>query len=220
MTPERGYRAHLDGLRAVAVILVILFHLGFLWIPGGFIGVDVFFVISGYLITGLLLNEVGEHSRVRLPRFYARRIRRLLPASAVVLVVVIGLAVWLLDAVDKSAVGDDATASALYVANWHFISSGADYFTPGDVPSPLDPLLVTGGGGAVLPRLAGAVLRPLAPVDPAQRPGRRPGQLLIAILVLGAISAVLSVVMVPSTAAYYWHRDARVRSCSRGRRSR
>jgi len=111
-----GYRPHLDGVRALAVILVILFHLGYAWMPGGFIGVDVFFVLSGYLITGLLLREISKRGRVNLVNFYSRRFRRLLPAATVVLLAVVALSLWLLDAVDKNSVGGDVRASALYVA--------------------------------------------------------------------------------------------------------
>src|SRR6476659_8923584 len=77
---ERTYRPGLDGLRAVAVGGVILYHLGYDWLPGGFLGVDLFFVLSGYLITGLLLDEHGRRGRIGLPGFYARRTRRLMPA--------------------------------------------------------------------------------------------------------------------------------------------
>ncbi|HEU5152842.1 MAG TPA: acyltransferase family protein [Iamia sp.] len=131
------YRPQLDGIRALAVVAVILYHLGYRWIPGGFVGVDVFFVLSGYLITGLLLAEAAERGTIGLGRFYARRARRLLPASLLVLVAVMIGANTLLDQVQQQTVGDDATWSALYAANWRFVSGGVDYFTPGDVPSPL-----------------------------------------------------------------------------------
>src|SRR4051812_17741903 len=90
--PERatgkggGFRADVEGLRAVAVLLVLLYHAGLPGLPGGFIGVDVFFVISGFLITGQLLNELERRDTISLTRFYARRAKRLLPAAAVVLV--------------------------------------------------------------------------------------------------------------------------------------
>ncbi len=119
------------------MILVILFHLGYAWIPGGFIGVDVFFVLSGYLITGLLVDELARSGRVDLSRFYARRVRRLLPAAVLVLAVVITATLGLLDRVDQANIGGDATWSALYGANWHFTADEVDYFAPGDVPSPL-----------------------------------------------------------------------------------
>ena len=89
--PPTGYRPQLDGIRAVAVVMVILFHLGYGWVPGGFVGVDVFFVLSGYLITGLLAGEATSKGRVGLGRFYSRRVRRLLPASVCVLVAVMAI---------------------------------------------------------------------------------------------------------------------------------
>ena len=83
------YRADIDGLRAIAVLFVLLFHANATWLPGGFIGVDIFFVISGYLITGILTKEMDEDS-LSLARFYARRIRRLFPALLCVLVTCLG----------------------------------------------------------------------------------------------------------------------------------
>lgn len=82
-----GYRPQLDGVRTIAVYLVVAFHAGLAGFAGGFIGVDIFFVLSVYLITGLLLRELEAGGRIRLSRFYARRYRRLLPAALVVLVV-------------------------------------------------------------------------------------------------------------------------------------
>ena len=119
------------------MILVILFHLGYGWMPGGFVGVDVFFVLSGYLITGLLVDESARDGSIDLARFYARRVRRLLPAAVLVIAVVIVVTLGLLDRVDQAAVGPDATFSALYSANWRFGLVEGDYFAPGDVPSPL-----------------------------------------------------------------------------------
>ena len=77
---ERIYQAELDGLRALAVVGVLLCHLDFDWLPGGFVGVDIFFVLSGYLITRLIVTEIGETGRFRFGNFYVRRIRRLYPA--------------------------------------------------------------------------------------------------------------------------------------------
>jgi peptidoglycan/LPS O-acetylase OafA/YrhL len=131
------YRPHLDGIRALAVVLVILFHLGLDWLPGGFIGVDVFFVLSGYLITGILLREASASGRIRLSRFYARRARRLLPASIAVLATVLFVGSRTLDPVQKDSLGHDGLWSALYSANWRFGTVGGDYFAPGDVPSAL-----------------------------------------------------------------------------------
>ena len=133
-----GYRAHLDGLRAVAVYLVVAFHAGMGRLVGGFIGVDVFFVLSGYLVTTVLLRDLhGEGGRIRFGRFYARRARRLLPAAAVALVVTavvfssLGTTSELLDA--RSAI----RAAALYVANWHFIHQASDYFAADIDASPV-----------------------------------------------------------------------------------
>src|SRR4051794_27101380 len=80
------FRGDVAGLRAVAVGLVLLYHAGLKFLPGGFVGVDVFFVISGFLITGQLVNEIGRTGRVSLAGFYARRAKRILPAAAIVLV--------------------------------------------------------------------------------------------------------------------------------------
>lgn len=133
-----GYRAHLDGLRAVAVYLVVAFHAGIGRASGGFIGVDVFFVLSGYLVTTVLLRDIdGPGGRIRLSRFYARRVRRLIPASAVVLVATAivysrtGTFVENLDA--RSAI----RAAALYVSNWHFIGQSSDYFAADIGASPV-----------------------------------------------------------------------------------
>src|SRR5215831_10504078 len=85
--PEAHYRPHLDGLRAIAVYLVVLFHAGVVRFAGGFVGVDVFFVLSGYLVTQLLLRDVLGRGGIRFGRFYSRRYRRLLPAAFVALLV-------------------------------------------------------------------------------------------------------------------------------------
>ena len=90
MTPSNRsstFRPDVEGLRGIAVFIVVAFHCGIATFSGGFVGVDVFFVLSGYLITGLLLAEIERSSTIDLLSFYARRIRRLLPASAVMLLV-------------------------------------------------------------------------------------------------------------------------------------
>ena len=111
-----GFRPDIEGLRAVAVLAVVLFHAGVPGVSGGFVGVDVFFVISGFLITGLLWREVSTAGTVRLRRFYGARARRLLPASAAVgVVTVIGSAV-LLPPLQAHSVIVDGISSALYIA--------------------------------------------------------------------------------------------------------
>jgi len=86
-SPSADYRPHLDGIRAIAVYLVVLFHAGSRRFTGGYVGVDVFFVLSGFLVTQVLLRDIDTYGSVRLPRFYGRRFRRLLPAAFVALVV-------------------------------------------------------------------------------------------------------------------------------------
>jgi peptidoglycan/LPS O-acetylase OafA/YrhL len=92
-SPGAEYRPGIDGLRAVAVTLVVAFHAGVPFLPGGFIGVDVFFVISGFLITGLLVAEAKRNKRISMTAFYSRRARRLLPMATLVLATTV-LATW------------------------------------------------------------------------------------------------------------------------------
>src|SRR5664280_374078 len=123
-----SYRPFLDGLRAVAVLGVLVYHLNKAWLPGGFLGVDIFFVLSGYLITTLLLTEHRETGRIHLPSFWARRLRRLLPALLVMLVVI---AILVNLSGDQLALGQargDLLSTLFYIANWHFITSGQSYF--------------------------------------------------------------------------------------------
>ncbi|MFS0898328.1 acyltransferase family protein, partial [Mycolicibacterium litorale] len=126
----------MEGLRAVAVLAVVLYHAGVPGLGGGFVGVDVFFVVSGFLITGLLLREVASGDGVRLGAFYAARARRLLPAAALVLVATAVGAVLLLPPLQARGVLGDAIANALYVGNYRFAIGGTDYLAATD-PSPL-----------------------------------------------------------------------------------
>lgn len=125
---KEGFRPDIEGLRAVAVLAVVLFHAEVPGVGGGFVGVDVFFVISGFLITGLIWREANTTGTVRLRRFYGARARRLLPASAMVGVVTAVAAAVLLPPLQVSSVLHDGIASALYVSNYWFILSGVDYF--------------------------------------------------------------------------------------------
>jgi peptidoglycan/LPS O-acetylase OafA/YrhL len=116
---------------------VLLCHAGIPFIAGGYVGVDVFFVISGFLITRLLLGELDRTGRISLRRFYARRARRLLPLSAVLLASVGALSLLLLSPVRAVEVSGDIVSSALYTANWHFASQSVDYFAQDVEPSPV-----------------------------------------------------------------------------------
>ena len=134
--PHKEFRLDIEGLRAVAVLAVVLFHADIPGVGGGFVGVDVFFVISGFLITGLLWREAGTTGTVRLPRFYGGRARRLLPASAAVgIVIMIGSAALSPILRARSVIGD-GVASALYVSNYRFILQGVDYLAASLPPSP------------------------------------------------------------------------------------
>jgi peptidoglycan/LPS O-acetylase OafA/YrhL len=127
-TPSKAaYRGDIDGLRAVAVTLVVLFHIGWGAFPAGYVGVDVFYVISGYLITGLLIRELSTTGTISIAGFYARRIRRLLPLSAVVLLATAVGSHFLTPTLDRPGVGSDIRAAALYFANWHFAGEQTQY---------------------------------------------------------------------------------------------
>jgi peptidoglycan/LPS O-acetylase OafA/YrhL len=131
------FRPDIEGLRAVAVLAVLAFHARIPLLQGGFIGVDVFFVISGYLITGLLVRELRSAGRIELRRFYARRARRLLPAALVVIAVTLLASWFLLPTIDFPDVARDGAAAALYVSNYRFALVATDYFAAQSAPSPL-----------------------------------------------------------------------------------
>ncbi|MGC5017370.1 acyltransferase family protein [Micromonospora sp. DT47] len=138
--PHLGFRADIEGLRAVAVTLVVLAHAGIATLAGGYVGVDVFFVISGFLITTLLVKELSRTGTVSLAGFYARRAARLLPASTVVLVATL-VASWLwLPPTRFRSVSLDALFSTFYGINWRLAAVGTDYFNDATAPSPLQHL--------------------------------------------------------------------------------
>ncbi|GAA0282266.1 acyltransferase family protein [Cryptosporangium japonicum] len=129
------HRPALDGVRAIAVLVVLLFHGGVSWLPGGWIGVDAFFVLSGYLITTLLLAEHERTGRIRLGAFWARRARRLLPALLTVVAAVLAGARWLVPPEELGALGTDALATLGYVANWRMLDRGDGYAALTAAPS-------------------------------------------------------------------------------------
>jgi peptidoglycan/LPS O-acetylase OafA/YrhL len=130
------FRPDIQGLRAVAVVAVILDHL-FSWPSGGFVGVDVFFVISGFLITGLMLREHERTGRISWIGFYRRRVRRILPAATVCLVVTVAAAYFLYRAARFDAVLGDAIWAFFFASNWHFAAVGTDYL---QATGPISPL--------------------------------------------------------------------------------
>jgi peptidoglycan/LPS O-acetylase OafA/YrhL len=126
--PTATYRPHLDGLRAVAVYLVLLFHAGSSQFSGGYLGVDVFFVLSGYLVTQLLLRDITARGSIGYGRFYARRFRRLLPAAFVVLIVTAVVFTAIAAPADVANAVGSFKAAFLYVTNWYLIHSSTGYF--------------------------------------------------------------------------------------------
>src|SRR4051794_4960018 len=138
--PQNGFRPDIEGLRAVAIGAVLLCHAGLSFAAGGYVGVDVFFVISRFLITRLLLGEGSRTGSVSLPRFYARRVKRLLPLSAVLLATVAVLSLILFSPVRAGEVAGDIVSCATYTANWHFAAQSVDYFAQDAEPSPVQHL--------------------------------------------------------------------------------
>lgn len=135
-----SFRPDIEGLRGIAVLVVVAFHCGIPGFSAGFVGVDVFFVLSGYLITGLLVSEIEKTSRVNLVQFYARRVRRLLPASALTLVVTLLIGAIIMAPSELTFAARAARATAIYMSNIFFATNAADYFAP-DVK--LNPMLHT-----------------------------------------------------------------------------
>ena len=131
------HRDDLQGLRAIAVLLVVLGHAGVGFLHGGFVGVDVFFVLSGYLITGLLLSQAARDGRVRLREFYVRRARRILPAAVLTLVATDLAAYLLLNLVRARDAVADSIWAGFFAANVHFAREGSNYFAQGQPPSPV-----------------------------------------------------------------------------------
>lgn len=121
-----NYRPDIDGLRAVAVVLVVLYHAGVPGFTGGYVGVDVFFVISGYLITSVLLRQ-GMAGQLNLSAFYAGRMRRLLPQSMLTLVTTVGFGLWLLPVSRSNELLDDAQAAVIFLSNWRFANKSVAY---------------------------------------------------------------------------------------------
>ena len=134
---ESHFRPDIQGLRALAVLLVIVAHAGFSTFAGGFVGVDVFFVISGFLITSLLMREAVRSGRISLLGFYTRRARRILPAAALVAVATVVASIAFLPLVRAVEVIKDSVWVAAFAANIRFASVGTDYFAKGEPASPL-----------------------------------------------------------------------------------
>jgi peptidoglycan/LPS O-acetylase OafA/YrhL len=166
-----GYRPESDGLRALAVLPVVLFHAGVPGFPGGFVGVDVFFVISGFLITRIIHSELAE-GRFSITGFYERRARRILPALSVVLVAATGVAAILMSPTDLIRYGKSLAATVLFASNIWFWNKSGGYFALVQVHRLTD--------ASARPRVArmrsAAARRPVPWKSPDRRPRAHPGQ--------------------------------------------
>ncbi|MFW0769049.1 acyltransferase family protein [Arthrobacter koreensis] len=134
--PGGSFRYDIEGLRALAVLSVLAHHL-LAWPAGGYAGVDVFFVISGFLITTILLREITSPQKLSLPDFYRRRVRRLVPAAAAVLAATSAAAFLVFGPGRAAAILEDAVWSFFFLGNWRFAASGTDYLHAGTAVSPL-----------------------------------------------------------------------------------
>ena len=199
-TNRRASLAHyagLDGLRGIAVLAVLLYHAGVSWAPGGFLGVEVFFVLSGFLITSLLVAEWERSSKIRLGAFWARRARRLLPALFC-LVAVIGIYYALAGAAHAvPGLKGDGISALTYFSNWHQIVAGANYFAATGPVSPLEhtwSLAIEEQFYLVWPLVVLGVLWLAGRRGAAGR--RRPLVLLLALSVAGAIASSLDMALI------------------------
>ena len=134
---QTGFRPDIEGLRAIAVVAVLLYHAGIGPFDGGYVGVDVFFVVSGFLITRLLVRDLTKLGGRSLPNFWARRARRLLPASALVIVATVVVGWFVLDPLTQRSLARDAIAAGAFVVNIVFARRDGDYFAAELAPSPL-----------------------------------------------------------------------------------
>jgi len=188
-----GKRLDIEGLRAVAIIAVVVYHAVSRWLPGGFVGVDVFFVISGFLITGQIWREVATTGRLRLARFWSRRAKRLLPATMVVLLACSAATLGALAITQRSTFGGDITAAAVYLVNWRLAARAVNYAAEGTGLSPVQhfwSLAVEEQFYILWPLLVGLVVFVIA-----RRVARRRGALVIVISLVVVVSLAWSVAL-------------------------
>lgn len=132
-----GFRSDIEGMRAIAILFVALYHAGLSLLPGGFVGVDIFFVLSGYLITGILVREIENTGKVDFVTFYARRTRRLLPAAACVIIATVLAAQFIFPPQELVSLAKDAVSTSLYASNLWFAHISTDYLSADAAKSPL-----------------------------------------------------------------------------------
>jgi peptidoglycan/LPS O-acetylase OafA/YrhL len=131
------FRADVQALRAVAVLTVVLYHAHLPYLTGGYVGVDVFFVISGFLITGLLVREKDRTGRISIKKFYGRRMRRIMPAAALTMIGTVVASYHFLGYIRGAHIAEDAQWSSIFLANIHYAAVGTDYLNSQDPPSTL-----------------------------------------------------------------------------------
>jgi peptidoglycan/LPS O-acetylase OafA/YrhL len=134
---DRSFRPDVEGLRAVAVLLVVFYHAGLSHLSGGYVGVDVFFVISGFVITRVLLRERASRGTTSILGFYGRRCRRILPAATLVIVVTVAATYAVLGIVGGDATAIDGRWAAVFLSNFHFATTNTNYLNANRLPSPL-----------------------------------------------------------------------------------
>lgn len=132
-----SFRPDIQGMRAVAVSSVVLFHAGISGFSGGFLGVDIFFVISGFLIVGLLIDEADRTGCIDVLHFWSKRARRLIPNATLTLCSTVLLVAILFPGNLKAHLGWDFASAATYWSNYHFSAKAVDYFLMDDIPSPV-----------------------------------------------------------------------------------
>ena len=210
--PAMTSRADIQGLRALAVLFVVLGHAGLLGVTGGYVGVDVFFVLSGFLITSILLHEATRRGSLSLVGFYAKRARRILPAATLALIGTAIAATVIVPYVRAEAILKDVAWSALFAANIHFGDARTDYFAANQPPSPVQhywSLAVEEQFYLVWPALIVGALIVGARRSPSTVRRRVPA-LAIAVAVLSVLSLVWSIAQTQThPAAAYFSTPAR-----------
>ncbi len=194
---ERRFRPDIQGLRAVAILLVVLFHAGVPGFGGGYVGVDVFFVISGYVITGVLLRERARSGRTSIPSFYGRRARRIIPAATLVIIVTVVAAYHYLGSLSGHTTAVDGQWAAVFLANFHFAATSTNYLASLRPPSALQnywSLAVEEQFYIVYPAVF------VLSVRGAKRLNSRTRLALVLVAVIGA-SFAYSVVLTPANAS-------------------
>src|SRR3954465_3247815 len=187
MVPPTRFRADLEGLRGVAILLVVLFHAGVAGFAGGFIGVDLFFVLSGFFITGALVREVAARGRIDLNDFWGRRMLRLSPPLLLVLLATLAIVMTLYAPIDRAEAAGFGRYVSVYAGNIDLASRARDYFSSNG-----DPLLHTWSLGV---EEQFYILWPLLLLVPAFLAARSRPAMIMTIVIAGIASLVACVTL-------------------------